>query len=89
VERRLATALFADLVDSTGPGEQDPERTRALLERFYDAMAAEIVAAGGTVRSSRETPSWLSSAHLPRRKTTSSAPCTADRGPAGFARTPN
>src|SRR6185312_4595142 len=26
-----------------------PERTRALLERFYDAMAAEIEAAGGTV----------------------------------------
>jgi class 3 adenylate cyclase/tetratricopeptide (TPR) repeat protein len=49
VERKLATALFADLVDSTGLGEQDPERTRALLERFYDAMAAEIAAAGGTV----------------------------------------
>ena len=49
MERKLATALFADLVDSTGLGEQDPERTRALLERFYDAMAAEIAAAGGTV----------------------------------------
>jgi class 3 adenylate cyclase/tetratricopeptide (TPR) repeat protein len=49
VERKLATALFADLVDSTGLGEQDPERTRAVLERFYDAMAGEIEAAGGTV----------------------------------------
>jgi class 3 adenylate cyclase/tetratricopeptide (TPR) repeat protein len=49
-ERKLATVLFADLVDSTAAaGEQDPERTRARLERFYDAMSAEIEAAGGTV----------------------------------------
>ena len=49
-ERKLATVLFADLVDSTAAaGDQDPERTRARLERFYDAMAAEIRAAGGTV----------------------------------------
>jgi class 3 adenylate cyclase len=48
-ERKLATVLFADLVGSTKLGEQDPERTRALLERFYDAMAAEIEGAGGTV----------------------------------------
>jgi class 3 adenylate cyclase len=49
-ERKLATVLFADLVGSTALGAQeDPERTRALLERFYDAMAAEIDRAGGTV----------------------------------------
>jgi class 3 adenylate cyclase len=49
-ERKLATVLFADLVDSTaGAGDQDPERTRARLERFYDTMAGEIEAAGGTV----------------------------------------
>ena len=49
-ERKLATVLFADLVDSTAAaGDQDPERTRARLERFYDAMTAEIEAAGGTV----------------------------------------
>ena len=48
-ERKLATILFADLVGSTELGEQDPERTRALLDRFYDAMAAEIESAGGTV----------------------------------------
>ena len=49
-ERKLATVLFADLVGSTAlAGEQDPERTRAVLDRFYDAMAAEIGAAGGTV----------------------------------------
>lgn len=49
-ERKVATVLFADLVGSTALGaEQDPERTRALLDRFYDAMAEEIELAGGTV----------------------------------------
>ncbi len=49
-ERKLATVIFADLVGSTELGaSQDPERTRALLDRFYDAMAAEIDTAGGTV----------------------------------------
>jgi len=48
-ERKLATVLFADLVGSTELGEQDPERTRALLTRFYEAMAEEIEGAGGTV----------------------------------------
>ena len=49
-ERKIATILFADLVGSTEMGsQQDPERTRALLDRFYDAMATEITAAGGTI----------------------------------------
>jgi predicted ATPase/DNA-binding SARP family transcriptional activator/class 3 adenylate cyclase len=48
-ERKLATVLFVDLVGSTELGEQDPERTRALLERYYDAVAAEIESAGGTL----------------------------------------
>jgi class 3 adenylate cyclase len=49
-ERKLATVMFADLVGSTAlGGSQDPERTRALLDRFYDAMAEEIERAGGTV----------------------------------------
>lgn len=49
-ERKLATVVFADLVGSTAlAGSQDPERTRALLDRFYDAMAAEVETAGGTV----------------------------------------
>ena len=48
-ERKLATVLFADLVGSTELGAQDPERTRALLDRFYEAMAAEVESAGGTV----------------------------------------
>jgi class 3 adenylate cyclase len=49
-ERKLATVVFADLVGSTAlAGSEDPERTRALLDRFYDAMAEEIERAGGTV----------------------------------------
>src|SRR2546425_705245 len=48
-ERKLATALFADLVDSTELGEQDPEQVRAVLDRFYDAMAEEVGRAGGTI----------------------------------------
>jgi class 3 adenylate cyclase len=49
-ERKLATVLFADLVGSTElGGTEDPERVRALLDRFYDAMAEEIETAGGTV----------------------------------------
>jgi class 3 adenylate cyclase len=49
-ERKLATVLFADLVGSTAfAGDQDPERVRALLDRFYDVMAAEVERAGGTV----------------------------------------
>jgi class 3 adenylate cyclase len=49
-ERKLATVLFADLVGSTElAGGQDPERVRAMLDQFYDAMAAEIERAGGTV----------------------------------------
>jgi class 3 adenylate cyclase/tetratricopeptide (TPR) repeat protein len=49
-ERKLATVVFADLVGSTELGaSQDPERTRALLDRFYDAMAGEIDTAGGTI----------------------------------------
>jgi class 3 adenylate cyclase len=49
-ERKVATVLFADLVGSTAlGGSQDAERTRVMLDRFYDAMAAEIERAGGTV----------------------------------------
>src|SRR5688500_13880360 len=44
------TIGFSDLLASTELGAaRDPEETRALLDRFYDAMAAEIERAGGTV----------------------------------------
>ena len=50
LERKLATVLFADLVSSTELGaSQDPERTRTMFDRFYEAMADEIARAGGTV----------------------------------------
>ena len=50
VERKLATVLFADLVGSTAfASTEDPERTRALLDRFYEAMSAELGETGGTV----------------------------------------
>jgi class 3 adenylate cyclase len=49
-ERKLATVLFADLVGSTAlGGSLDPEHARDVLDRFYDAMAAEIALGGGTV----------------------------------------
>jgi class 3 adenylate cyclase len=49
-ERKIATILFADLVGSTELGaSQDPERTRAMLGRFYGAMSTEIEAEGGIV----------------------------------------
>ena len=49
-ERKLATVVFADLVGSTElASDQDPERVRAVLDRFYDAMAAEVERAEGTV----------------------------------------
>jgi class 3 adenylate cyclase len=42
--------LFADLVGSTALAhDEDPERVRALLARFYEAMSAEIERTGGTV----------------------------------------
>ena len=50
MERKLATVLFADLVGSTELGHsEDPERTRALLDRFYEAMAEEVERASGTI----------------------------------------
>jgi DNA-binding SARP family transcriptional activator len=48
-ERKLATALFADLAGSTEIGDDDPERFRLFLERYYAAAAEEVTAAGGTI----------------------------------------
>jgi class 3 adenylate cyclase len=49
-ERKLATVVFADLVGSTALADaEDPERTRMMLDRFYEAMATEIESVGGTV----------------------------------------
>src|SRR3990172_12118404 len=49
-ERKLATVLFADLVGSTElASDQDAERVRVMLDRFYDSMTAEIERTDGTV----------------------------------------
>jgi class 3 adenylate cyclase len=49
-ERKLVSILFADLVGSTAfASDEDPERVRSLLDSFYEAMAGEAAAAGGTV----------------------------------------
>ena len=49
-ERRIVTVLFADMVNSTGLGEQlDPEEMRALLARYYDIARESVREHGGTV----------------------------------------
>lgn len=49
-ERKVATVVFGDLVGSTEvAASHDPERTRAMLDSFYEAMASEIAGAGGTI----------------------------------------
>ena len=51
-ERKLATVLFADLVGSIARADaEDPERVRARLDLFYDAMTEEIERTGGKVES--------------------------------------
>ena len=47
---KLASILFADVVESTARGERmHPEDTRALMRDYFDAMAQEIRAEGGTL----------------------------------------
>ena len=49
-ERRVVTVLFADLTGSTALGERlDPEDMRGVLERFFDALAREVLKLDGTV----------------------------------------
>jgi class 3 adenylate cyclase len=49
-ERKLVTALFADLADSTALGEQlDPERLRIVLGEYFRTVSAVIERWGGTV----------------------------------------
>ena len=51
-ERKVVTVLVAGVVDSTGlAGSRDPERARAFLERFREAMTDEIEVGGGTVET--------------------------------------
>jgi class 3 adenylate cyclase len=49
-ERKLATALFVDLVDSTKLGDQlDPERVRSILQAYFSIVSTSVQAWGGTV----------------------------------------
>src|SRR5207253_7913975 len=48
--RKTVTVLFADIVSSTSRGEQtDPESTRRMLARYFDAMRQVVERHGGTV----------------------------------------
>jgi class 3 adenylate cyclase/tetratricopeptide (TPR) repeat protein len=48
--RKTVTVLFADVVGSTSRGEQtDPESTRRMLSRYFDATKQVIERHGGTV----------------------------------------
>src|SRR5579862_185895 len=50
VERKLATVLFVDLVDSTALiADSDPEVVRRRVNRFFDQVSHSIVTHGGTV----------------------------------------
>ena len=49
-ENKVVTVLFADLMGSTELGERlDPERLRFVMRSYFEAMAGEIRAEGGTV----------------------------------------
>jgi class 3 adenylate cyclase/tetratricopeptide (TPR) repeat protein len=49
-ERKFATILFADIVDSTALGEQeDPEVVRALVTREFERLAVVVESHGGTL----------------------------------------
>src|SRR5205823_11211744 len=48
--RKTVTVLFADIVSSTSRGEQtDPESTRRMLARYFDAIRHVVERHGGTV----------------------------------------
>src|SRR4029450_6492115 len=50
MERKLATVLFVDLVDSTGlVSGADPEVVRQRVNRYFDDVARCIRTHGGTV----------------------------------------
>ena len=50
MERKLATALFVDLVDSTAlVSSSDPEVARRRVTGFFERVKAQVDAYGGTV----------------------------------------
>ncbi len=50
VERKVISALFCDVVDSTARAERlDPEDVRSVLSPYYEGVRAHLVRFGGTV----------------------------------------
>jgi class 3 adenylate cyclase len=50
VERKVISALFCDVVESTARAERlDPEDVRAVLGPYYDGVRSQLVRYGGTV----------------------------------------
>ncbi|MFL5960890.1 MAG: AAA family ATPase [Gaiellaceae bacterium] len=50
MERKVATVLFADLVDSTGlVSSADPEVVRGRVNRYFEVVSERLEAHGGTV----------------------------------------
>jgi class 3 adenylate cyclase/tetratricopeptide (TPR) repeat protein len=50
MERKVATVIFADLVDSTGlVASADPEVVRQRVNRYFEVVSGRIEAHGGTV----------------------------------------
>ena len=48
--RKVVTVVFADVVESTSLVERlEPETVRRMLDRYYEAMRAEVEGHGGTV----------------------------------------
>jgi class 3 adenylate cyclase len=49
-ERKIASVVFIDLVDSTRLGELlDPERLRAILQAYFSLVSTTVQAWGGTL----------------------------------------
>jgi len=49
-ERKLVTAVFVDLVDSTALGDRlDPERGRAILQAYFSIVSSTAAAWGGSI----------------------------------------
>lgn len=52
LERKFATALFADLVGSTALTErEDPEVVQSMLRRTFDLVAEVVISYGGTIEN--------------------------------------
>jgi class 3 adenylate cyclase len=49
-ERKIATIVFVDLVDSTALGDRlDPERVRAILQGYFSVVSSTVAAWGGSI----------------------------------------